>query len=181
MRNLTRVALAVLVAAFSWSCDDHETTDTGGVTIAYGTLTGFPSQVAVNSELADGELALGSIVLRSIPTGNPGDFSDIQIQSYEVTYTRADGGTRVPPPLVRFYTGNLPTGGTFTANGVTILGVDQIFSPPINDLFFINGGLDRETSRTRIILNYHLRFFGRTLSGREIESPVLRETIELVP
>jgi hypothetical protein len=182
MRNLSRVLLALALAALSWGCESRDRTDSGGVVIAIGNVTRVDS-ASVNVIAANGELTLPTIQLRSIVVNQRGssELMDIQIQSYEVTYTRADGGTRVPPPLVRFLTGSLPAGGNLNISNLVILWEDQITSQPISDLLFINGGLDRETGRTRILLNANIRFFGRTLGGREVASDRLPLTIELVP
>jgi|CXWL01.1.fsa_nt_gi hypothetical protein len=182
MKSTGRILLAAIMTLAVAGCDSRERTDSGGVIIAIGDLQGFPTVLSANDELATGAVSLGSVVLRSIlaqPNQGSTGLMDITLQSYEVTYSRGDGGTRVPPPLVRNYTGSLPAGGTFTAGGVVILWADQINAQPISDLFLQNGGIDRETGRQTVILNYNLRFFGRTISGREIESPVIRETIEI--
>ena len=57
---------------------------------------------------------------------------------------------------------------------------DQLDNPPLSDLLFQNGGIDTETGLDRITLNVRIRFFGRTLSGDEVESNTVVWTIEFV-
>lgn len=181
MKSTFRILLAATLVAVL-GCDSRDRTDSGGVLILFGDLGGFPDSVSAAQLDANGGLAVGSIVLRSVlarPNDGSSALMDIQLQSYEVTFSRGDGGTRVPPTLVRNYTGTLQAGGTLTANGVVVLWDDQVNAPPISELFISNGGIDRETGRQTILLNYNLRFFGRTVSGRNVESPTIRETIEI--
>ena len=56
--------------------------------------------------------------------------------------------------------------------GLPITGATQFENPPLSDLFFANGGFDKETGNAVVILNVRIRFFGRTLSGDAVESDV---------
>lgn len=183
MKTSRLILLATLLVVALGSCTSNEKTDSGGVILAYGNLNGIPQVVSMNGTgglVETGELALGLVEIRSIlaqPGETPSSLMDVQLRSYEVTYSRGDGGTRLPPPLVRNFSGNVPAGGNLNVGGALVLWSDQIFAAPIVELAFANGGLDSETGRDSIILNYNLRFFGKTVSGKEIETPVLRETI----
>jgi hypothetical protein len=58
---------------------------------------------------------------------------------------------------------------------------DQINTVPLKDLFLENGGFDKETDRTSIILNLSLRFFGRSIAGEAVDTTPVRFTVEFVP
>jgi hypothetical protein len=58
---------------------------------------------------------------------------------------------------------------------------EQFDVPPLSDLFYRNGGFDKETGDTRIILNCHIRFFGRTLSGDAVISEPGNFTLTITP
>lgn len=183
MRTLSRVLLTAALVAGLAACTSNDKTDAGGVSIALGTLPSVPDHASVSSLVAGGNELRFDVNLRSIvlhPAGSS-DLMDIRIESYEVTYTRGDGGTKVPPPLVLYSAGNLPAGGTLTINGLLMLGPDQITTSPISDLMFVNGGLDRETGKPSMTLNMNLRFFGHTVGGQAIESPVFPFSIVLEP
>ena len=51
----------------------------------------------------------------------------------------------------------------------------------LEDLLFANGGFDQETGSRTISLNARLRFFGRTLSGKAVESGPAYFTLDMVP
>ena len=106
---------------------------------------------------------------------------NVEMQSYEVTFTRGDGGTRVPPPLVRNIFGVTPVGGTQNYENLPVMLSDQINEVPLEDLFLENGGFDKETDRTSIILNLSLRFFGRSIAGEAVDTTPVRFTVEFVP
>jgi hypothetical protein len=64
------------------------------------------------------------------------------------------------------------------SENLEILTIQQLASPPLSDLLTANGGLDLETGGRTILLNFALRFFGRTLSGDEVDTAPARFTIE---
>ena len=104
---------------------------------------------------------------------------NVEIQSYEVTYTRADTGTRVPPKLVNYIFGIAPVNGTFELDNGPFMRAEQFNTVPILDLK--NLGIDSETGSRQIRLNVGLRFFGRTLSGDRVESTTAFFTLEVTP
>jgi hypothetical protein len=106
---------------------------------------------------------------------------NVEMISYEVTFTRADDGTRLPVSFVRGIFGEAPINGTYTLDNAPIMGFDQFNNPPLSDLLFQNGGIDTETGRSRIALNLRLRFFGRTLSGDEVQTQSAPFTIDFTP
>jgi hypothetical protein len=103
---------------------------------------------------------------------------NVEIDSFEITFSRGDTGTRLPPPLVRNLFGVVPVNGTDIIENLEILTLQQLGAPPLSDLLTINGGIDTETGGQTILLNFSLRFFGRTLSGDEVETAPARFTIE---
>ena len=52
---------------------------------------------------------------------------------------------------------------------------------PAGVLFLENGGFDKETDRTSVILNLSLRFFGRSIAGEAVDTAPVRFTVEFVP
>lgn len=178
--------LALLVAA---GCSgDAGETDTGGVEIVIGEFNGLPSLVSVNAN-ADPLSGVGLVTVESIeidslvenPSNPTTDLQTVVMDTYEVRFTRADAGTRVPTPLVERVLGTIPPGGDTTYNNLPILRAEQLLNPPLSDLLFLNGGFDSETGSEVIRLNFNLRFFGRTVGGRDIATPVQSFTVELVP
>ena len=93
------------------------------------TSTKFPTSSTSAAARAVGLVIIGTITIQSIVRDIEGDTSDlmtVEMQSYEVTYTRADGGTRVPPPLVEKIFGSVGPGGTIVYDNLPILRSAQI-------------------------------------------------------
>lgn len=193
MRHLwkpSRLLILVLpLALVAAGCSgDAGETDTGGVELVVGEFDGLPSLISVNA-VADplsgvALVTIGEITIDSL-IENPGaptsDLQTVVMDTYEVVFTRADAGTRLPTPLVERVLGTIPPGGDVDYENLPILRSEQLLNPPLSDLLFLNGGFDTETGSDVIRLNFNLRFFGRTVGGRDVATPVQSFTVELVP
>lgn len=156
----------------------------GTVVLSITDFDGLPISASVNQVAATGFVQIEELTLENFPKdprGTTSDLQSIELDSYEVVFTRADQGTRVPPPRVRTIFGLVPVGGTLVLENLDIMGVEQALNPPLSDLLFENGGFDRETGSPLIVLEVRIRFFGRTLSGDEIASGLDSFTLEMVP
>ena len=181
MRKITLFfALGALLVPIL-GCDDRlDRTDSGGVLLEVEVVT-FPFRVSVNT--TDG-LQFPQIDINSVVVDIDGGSSalmDVELESMEVTFTRADSGTRLPTPFVRTLAGIVPAGGTLTYNNLTVMTFEQLRNPPLSDLLFENGAFDKETQSNNIKLNLIFRFFGRTIGGRDIESVPRPHLVEFVP
>jgi hypothetical protein len=97
-------------------------------------------------------------------------FSDVQLNSYTVTYTRTDGGTLVPP-MQTFGCGVLvPHDGTSTLQNFPVLYASALQETPFDQLLPFNGGIDRETGKDEIDTSFHITFYGSTASGKRVQS-----------
>ncbi len=162
-------------------CDERtEETDSGGVLLEVE-FTSTVSQVGVeeNQTLSIPTITVSSIV--ADPSGGTSSLMDVQLRSLETTFTRADTGTRVPPPYFFNIISTVPVGGTLTLSNFPIMSTEQMRSPPLTDLLIANGGFDRETGNTFIRLNVTFRVFGTTLTGTNVASQPRTQTIEFVP
>lgn len=182
---MTRVAKALFALALILTvaaCQTRtERTDGGGVILSITDFDGLPILVSVNGTNI---VQIGSITVANVAKDQGGATSplmNVEIESYEVTFTRADGGTRIPVPYVRGIFGEAPINGSYVLDNGPIMGSDQFLNPPLSDLLFQNGAVDTETGLSRITLNLRLRFFGRTLSGDEVQTQAAPFTIEFTP
>ena len=178
-----RIVLVILLAVGLTACESRtDRTDGGGVLLSISDFDELPISVSVNSAgtvVQVGEVTLSNVV--KDPDLAPSSLMNIEIRSYEITFSRGDTGTRLPPKYVEGLFGVVPAGGTTVYNNLPILGPDQLRNPPLSDLLFQNGGFDKETNDTKIILNLHLRFFGRTLSGDAVASEPANFTLSIFP
>jgi len=180
VKIIARMLVLGLVLGTLYGCEERtERTDSGGVLLEVE-LVDRPFIVSVNSNerLIIGQIDVDSVV--ADPGGATSQLMDIELESFEVGFERADNGTRLPVPFVRNVLGTVPVGGTLTLTDHTVMTVEQMRNPPLSDLLFENGGFDKETGSTNIKLNLVFRFFGRTLTGKEVSSVPRRHTVEFV-
>jgi hypothetical protein len=180
LTHTTRILAAACLLAGLAGCEQRtDKEETGGVLLSISDFGTLPLQVSVSE---GGLLQIDSITVSNVvkdPTGLTSQLMNVEISSYEVTFTRADRGTRVPRPFVEFLFGTVPVGGSTTFNGLNFLHTDHLRNPPLSDLAL--SGRDTETGSSVIFLNVHFRFFGRTLSGDVVSSQTASFTIEVVP
>lgn len=182
---LNGLAAALLIAGVVSCSGSTDRVDTGGVKLVITDFDGLPILVSVNTTVgAGGFVQVGQIDVENValdPEGITSELMTVEIRSYEVTYSRADTGTRIPTPFTRGLFGTVPVNGTFTVENLPVMGTDQLLNDPLGDLLFENGGFDEETGATKITLNFRLRFFGRTLAGTAVDSAPAYFTVEFTP
>ena len=186
MRNVSRTLITAACGVLllgTLGCDSRaHRTDSGGVLIVISDFNGLPAEVSVSAANVDGAVSIDSLTLTSNvlnPTTTTTNLMDVEITSYEVTFTRGDRGTRLPPALVQPSLLYVPAGGTTDVGNLRIMQSAQLSNLPLSDLE--NFGFDRETNSTAIVLNVRLRFFGRTIGGRELETAPRSFTVEFRP
>jgi hypothetical protein len=192
--KLAKSGLLVVALAASLSCEKAtDRTDTGGVLLTVSSFDELPAEISVNSP--NGVLcsaaspggcvvSIGEIQIDNTPvdpTGVTSELMDVSLESYQVTFSRRAGGSRLPPTLISGIFGVAPVDGTETINNLRILGPAQLLNRPLADLLFLNGGIDGETGSNVISLNVTVQFFGKTLSGDSIASQPATFTVDFVP
>lgn len=178
---LIQLLLIALMAVLVLGCDEElQERDTGGIYLSVE-FVNFPIRVGVDDQtsLAIPNLAINSIEVNQ--SASTSDLMDVQLSTMEVTFSRADTGTRVPVPYVVQLLGTVPVGGALSYSNLPIMGIEQMRAKPLSDLQFENGGIDEETGNEYIRLNVIVRVFGRTLGGESVASDPRGHTIEFVP
>lgn len=173
--TLTILALATVGLA---GCNDRTDLSEGSVILSVSDFDRLPIQVSTNG----GPFQVGQVTLRNVPknpTGTTSDLQDIEMRSYEVTFTRLDSGTRTIPPLVEPLFGVVPVGGVTEYEGLPFLRPSQVANPPLSDLSQF--GQDQQTNSQVIPLRVTMRFFGRTLAGDDIVSEPASFNIDVLP
>lgn len=186
MRKSTSIlSLVLLVSLGLLGCQQRtDRVDSGGVLLSISDFDGLPVVVDASSTVAtnSGLVQILQITVQNVVKNGAADTSalmNVEIQSYEVTFTRADKGTRVPPPLVEYIFGTVPVNGNYILDNGPVMRLDQFNTVPLRDL--LDYGYDRETSSQVVRLTVGIRFFGRTLSGKAVESAPAYFTIDVVP
>jgi hypothetical protein len=181
MRKILKVALASILVLGLLACEQRtDRTDGGGVLLTFGQID-WAAVYSVAGAVAVGGASIETVTLVSVaknPDAVTSSLMDIELQSFEVSFQRADTGTRLPPILVRTFPGIIPVNGTLTISGMFFMLDGQLENPPLSDLLLVNGGVDQETGADSILLDVSIVFFGRTLSGDEVQSAPLRKTVQ---
>lgn len=176
------ISACLLAAVASTGCESRTDRSEGGVILSITDFDGLPVRVPVNG--SGGIVQLGSITLTSVPK-NPAagttDLMNVEMTSYQVTYSRVDAGSVAPPPLVQTVFGVTPVGGTNVYENLLILGAEQFDNPPLRNLLFTNGGIDPETGERFVRIRFAIQFFGRSLTGDAVASNTASFVIEFVP
>jgi hypothetical protein len=176
------IVVCLLAVVTLTGCESRTDRSDGGVILSITDFDGLPVRVLVND--AGGIVQLDSITLTSVPKNpNAGtsELMNVEMSSYQVTYTRVDAGAVTPPPLVQAVFGITPVGGSNVYDNLPIMGAEQFDNPPLRDLLFANGGIDPETGEQFIRIRFAIQFFGRSLTGDAVASNTASFVIEFVP
>ena len=184
MATIGALALAALTLVSLTGCRSRtDRTDGGGVLLSISQFQMAPTQFILH-KLSDPNATLPSVptvtlqnVIKDPSPSATSMLENIELTSYQVVYSRADTGKRVPPPLVAKFGGVVPVNGTLNITNLNVIANNQVDTLPISDL--VQFGVDRETNSTIITLNLSITFFGRTLSGKDVASTPAGFTMEV--
>jgi hypothetical protein len=179
-RALRLFSVALLLAAVGGCESSTHRTDSGNVLLRVTDFDGLPTVLSVSA--SGGIATIESLTLSNIVQNadNPtSDLQSIQVQSMEINFRRRDTGQRLPPPFVETQSLFVPVGGTAELGNMPFLRSAQLSNLPLSDL--ANFGVDRETGSAVILLDISLRFFGRTVGGRDVASTPFTFTVEFRP
>ena len=113
---------------------------------------------------------VGSINMRVIPK-NPdatGNFLQVRVTRYRVSYQRTDGATQVPPTFVRSTDQIIGVGATAALSEFVIVEGDALNMAPFVALLPQNGGRDPVTQRPVVKMDVIVEIFGETLGGDRV-------------
>jgi hypothetical protein len=179
-RTLKALALSCFALALVGCESATDKVDAGGVILSVTDFDGLPIIVSATGNCC--QVAVETMTIESVPknpTGPTGPLMNVEMQSYEVIYTREDTGTRVPPKLVQSIFGTVPVGGSTDLDNYPVMREDQFNNQPFRDLR--DFGVDTETGSTVVRMKVSIRFFGRTLSGDPVDSTPASFSIEVTP
>ena len=166
------VIIAALVVATLSGCSTNTQGDSASPVFLAGDFELLPLQKCVNDNTT---LQFSTTQLRNRlknPNATSLQFMDVQLDKYTVTWTRIDGGTKASPS--QDFAGNVivPPNGSSSLTDYPYMSADSLIRPPLDQLFPFNGGIDKETGRSEIRQAGHVIWFGHTLSGQPVTSPV---------
>jgi hypothetical protein len=177
-RSMTLFTVTLLALFALDGCRSRIDRTEGTVLLSVSDFDQLPTRVSV----ATGPYSIGQVTIRNIakdPSGTTSSLQNVELRSYEVTYTRRDTGRTLPPALVQSIFGLIDVGATTTLSDLPFLTDNQLRNSPLLDLG--TTGADKETGSEVIVLNVTMRFFGRTLAGDNVATDPASFTIEVVP
>ena len=183
LRGLAKLALVLPVAGMVLGCSAASDVDNSANSVLF-ILEG----VQLESDPFGDVLTSANVILDDIATFSFAavlkaeittatvtipDLQTIALDRYEVTFTRTDGGTSVPPGFTRGIAGvvrltepNASEVVLTTVRGLVVVPSTIKAQPPIS--FLISPGTEEGTNFANIQVNARIQFFGRTLAGDEV-------------
>ncbi|HYC60631.1 MAG TPA: hypothetical protein VEK79_13785 [Thermoanaerobaculia bacterium] len=170
MKNRLTLAAVALASLAVLSCSTELTNNAAPVELVVTNnqnLTLLDIDPATTDPDCDEEV--GTINMQVIRKNEnaTGDFLQVRVQRYRVSYRRTDGGTIVPPSFVRSLDTLIGVGSSGTSN-FTVVEADALTQAPFAALRPQNGGRDAETLRPFVRMEVILEVFGETLAGDNV-------------
>lgn len=184
MNRYAKIVALSLAAVALFACEVQDKTDQGGVIIVISEydLEGIPAVMSATGDfpvVGSGDATLTVRSQARNANAATSQLMDVLIEGYEVRFTRGDTGSAAPPTLTEPVGGLVPVNGTMQQNGLILLRQDQFEYGPIRDLRLT--GRDPETSSTVVRLIWHLKFYGKTISGERVETNTISFNLDVVP
>ncbi|HEX2834558.1 MAG TPA: hypothetical protein VHW00_16215 [Thermoanaerobaculia bacterium] len=170
MNKKSLLVAVALVASSMLSCSGELTDNASPVTLVVTNAQNLRViDIAPNTD-PDCDENVGTINMQVIPKSDnaTGNFVQVRVNRYRVSYQRTDGGSQVPAPFVRSMDTLIGVGGTSSLSAFTILEGDALNQAPFVALQPQNGGRDPQTLRPVIKLEVIVEIFGETLAGDNV-------------
>jgi hypothetical protein len=167
-KNLTIVAAAML-AATVFGCSSELTNNAAPVEfVVTNTQTLQRLDIAPNDD-PDCDASVGTINMQVIPKGGAsGDFVQVRVTRYRVSYQRTDNGRQVPAPFVRSVDTLIGAGESGSLTQFVILEASAVNQAPFAALLPQNGGRDPDTGQRTVKMDVIVELFGETLGGDNV-------------
>ncbi len=164
-KNLTIVAAAML-AATVFGCSSELTNNAAPVEfVVTNTQTLQRLDISPNDD-PDCDASVGTINMQVIPKGGAsGDFVQVRVTRYRVSYQRTDNGRQVPAPFVRSVDTLIGAGESGSLTQFVILEASAVNQAPFAALLPQNGGRDPDTGQRTVKMDVIVELFGETLGG----------------
>jgi hypothetical protein len=171
MKTKLTLAAVALASLAMLSCSSELTNSSAPVELVV-TNTQNLSHLDLDPLNGDEECSesIGTINMQVIPKNDSatGNFLQVRVTRYRVSYRRTDGGTVVPASFVRPIDTLIGVGSSVNGSDFTILESDALLQAPFAGLQPQNGGRDAETGRTTVKMDVILEVFGETLAGDNV-------------
>lgn len=96
--------------------------------------------------------------------------NDAILNEWVITFTRTDGGTATSPMWRNYDQVYVPAGGSANLTNFVIMPVEFLSQPPLNQLWPVNGGFDKETGKDNIRQTIRVDIYGKTNAGQKVST-----------
>ena len=167
MNTMTKPRMIIAAAALAaavFGCSG-ELTDNGSPVELVVTNSQTISQLDLLPGATGCTGTIGEIKMQVIPKNSSvgGNFVQVRVTRYRVSYQRTDGGRSVPFSFVRSTDQLIGVGATASLSQFLILEGDALTQAPFAALLPENGGRDPDTGRPVVKMDVIVELFGETL------------------
>ena len=169
-RKSIALAAAVLAAAVLAGCSSELTSNSAPVDlIVTNTQNIHTLDIAPNDD-ADCDESVGTINMQVVAKNSSvgGDFNQVRVTRYRVSYQRTDGGRQVPSSFVRSVDTLIGVGSSGSLTQFVILEGSAVNQAPFAALLPQNGGRDPDTGQRTVKMDVIVEIFGETLGGDNV-------------
>jgi hypothetical protein len=170
MKNLTRLTVLAITVAALGGCSSEMVNDSAPVELVVTNAQNL-NRIDIDADSTGCDQNVGTINMQVIPkpgNSDEGNFDQVRVKSYRVTYRRLDGGSVVPASFVRPLDTLISVGGSSGAVDFQLAEPDIFSRAPFASLLPQNGGIDAETGRRFITMQIFVEVFGETLGGDDV-------------
>jgi hypothetical protein len=175
LKRIALNAVIVLLSAAMLSCNSVARESSPVLLVVSGTQN--LNQVDIQAGAAGCTTSLGTVTMSVKLLQNQSDplrptnnnLNDVQLDRYQVTYLRTDGGKLIPPTFVRSTAQVLTAGSTGTTlSNFVAFETNALNLAPFVALLPQNGGKDPDTGLSFVKMDIVLTVFGQTLAGERV-------------
>lgn len=170
MRKNPTIVAAAMLAATVFGCSNELTSNSAPVELVVTNTQALQRLDISPNDDPDCNASVGTINMQVIPKNAnvSGNFVQVRVTRYRVSYQRTDGGQQVPASFVRSVDTLISVGQSGSLTQFVILEASAVNQAPFAALLPQNGGRDPITGQQTVKMDVIVEIFGETLGGDNV-------------